>query len=62
MAVPDYQSLMLPLLTIANDRQEHSLSEVIDVLALQLGLTDDDRRELLPMSGAWKDKEQGKGY
>jgi restriction endonuclease Mrr len=27
MAVPDYQSLMLPLLKLAADRNEHTLSE-----------------------------------
>jgi len=48
MAVPDYQSLMLPLLRVAGDGQEHSLRDVIDGLALQFGLTDKDRRELLP--------------
>lgn len=48
MAVPDYQSLMLPLLKIASDRQVHGISEVFDTIALQLGLTDHDRKELLP--------------
>ncbi len=48
MAVPDYQSLMLPLLKIAIDGQEHGISEVFDTIALQLRLTDHDRKELLP--------------
>jgi restriction system protein len=48
MAVPDYQSLMLPLLKITADRQEHSLGEVIDILALQFELTDADKQEILP--------------
>lgn len=48
MAVPDFQSLMLPLLKIAGDGQEHSLSETIDVLALEFGLTEAERKELLP--------------
>ena len=48
MAVPDYQSLMLPLLKITNDGKEHGFSEVVDALALQFRLTDDDRKELLP--------------
>ena len=47
MAVPDFQSLMLPLLRIMGDRQEHSLGEIIDSLASQFSLTDDDRKELL---------------
>src|SRR6266567_8198552 len=48
MAVPDYQSLMLPLLKTAADKQEHRLSETTENLALQLHLTDQDRNELLP--------------
>ncbi len=38
---------MLPLLKLTDDRQVHNFSEVIDALALQLELTDDDRKELL---------------
>ncbi len=48
MSVPDYQSIMLPLLTIAGDGQEHSHREVIEALASQFSLTTDDRKELLP--------------
>lgn len=48
MAVPDYQSLMLPLLKLTSDRQEHSLSEAIEILSQQFGLSNDDRKELLP--------------
>jgi restriction system protein len=39
---------MLPLLQIANDRQEHSLSEAIETLAQYFELSDQDRNELLP--------------
>jgi restriction system protein len=48
MAVPDYQSLMYPLLKIAADRNEHTLSEAIETLAQQLKLSEQDRKELLP--------------
>ena len=48
MAVPDYQSLMLPLLKITSDGKEHSLNEAIEKLAQQLGLSDNDRKEMLP--------------
>lgn len=48
MAIPDYQSIMLPLLTFAGDKQEHSLREAIDTLANTLGLTEAERKELLP--------------
>ncbi len=48
MAVPDFQSLMLPLLRIAADGREHSLAEARDVLAGEFKLSDADREELLP--------------
>ncbi|MBV9230098.1 MAG: restriction endonuclease [Chloroflexi bacterium] len=48
MAVPDYQSLMLPLLKITSDRHEHNLSATIEALARQLNLSDQDKKELLP--------------
>jgi len=49
MAVPDYQSLMLPLLRFAGERKEEtSTSEAVEVLAKELGLTDEDLKEMLP--------------
>lgn len=48
MGIPDYQSIMLPLLTFAGDRQEHSLRETIEALADEFNLADEERRELLP--------------
>jgi restriction system protein len=48
MAVPDFQSLILPLLKIAADRNEHNLSVAIETLAQQMNLSDEDRKELLP--------------
>jgi restriction system protein len=48
MAIPDYQSIMLPLLKFAGDRQEHSLRGTIEALADEFDLTDEERRELLP--------------
>ncbi len=48
MAIPDYQTIMLPLLTFLSDKKEHTLRESIDALADQFGLTDEERRELLP--------------
>lgn len=47
MPIPDYQTLMLPLLTFAQDGAEHSNREAIDVVAVQFNLTDEERRELL---------------
>ena len=48
MGIPDYQSLMLPLLKLTSDQQEHSLHEAIDELAEQFHLTDTERAQLLP--------------
>lgn len=48
MTVPDYQSVMLPLLKALGDGEEHGLHEVIKTLADQFELTDEERRELLP--------------
>lgn len=38
MAIPDYQTLMLPLLQITADGKEHSLKEAIDILSKQFDL------------------------
>lgn len=48
MAIPDYQSIMLPLLRFASDGNEHSLRESIEGLAEKFRLTATERRELLP--------------
>jgi restriction system protein len=47
MAIPDYQTIMLPLLKLAGDKQEHSQWQAIDTLANQFNLTNEERRELL---------------
>ncbi len=46
--IPDYQNLMLPLLKISSDGQQHSLTEVIEILANELRLNNDEKKELLP--------------
>src|SRR5688572_16092143 len=48
MAVPDYQSLMLPLLEALADGQEHDVRELRDTVAQRLGMTESDREELQP--------------
>ena len=48
MAIPDYQSIMLPLLKFSSDNKEHSVHETVDVLANQFNLTNEERKELLP--------------
>jgi restriction system protein len=51
MTIPDYQTVMLPLLRLAADRQEHSVREAIERLADDFGLSEDERKELLPSGG-----------
>lgn len=49
MAVPDYQSVMLPLLRFAEEQKaEISTGDAVEALATRLGLTDDDLKEMLP--------------
>lgn len=48
MAVPDFQSLMLPILQIANDAIEHNSFETSEKLAQKFGLSESDRDEKLP--------------
>jgi restriction system protein len=48
MAIPDYQSLMLPLIKLASDKKEHSLQEATRAIAKELNLTEADLAELLP--------------
>ena len=49
MAIPDYQSMMLPLLRFAAQKgTETSTTEAVEVLAKELNLTEDDLKEMLP--------------
>lgn len=45
--VPDYQSLMLPILKMAADGKEHNTRETINTLADQFSLTDAERKQML---------------
>jgi restriction system protein len=48
MSIPDFQTIMLPLLELTGDGKEHKLSEAIEHLAIHFNLTDAERKELLP--------------
>lgn len=48
MAIPDFQSIMLPLLKITSDESEHDHSEVRDALAAQFDISDSEKKEMLP--------------
>ena len=46
MAIPDFQSLMLPLLQLVADKAEHTLAGSVNALADQFKLTADERAQL----------------
>jgi hypothetical protein len=46
--IPDFQSLMLPLLELLSDGKDHLMKDVTRGLADRFALTDDERRALLP--------------
>lgn len=48
MAIPDYQTCMLPLLKFYGDGQEHTNRDTIDALAKGFKLTEEERRMMLP--------------
>lgn len=52
MSIPDYQTLMLPLLTLAADGSERPFREAVESLAQHFELTDAERSELLPSGTA----------
>ncbi|MHC4738590.1 MAG: restriction endonuclease [Planctomycetota bacterium] len=48
MAIPDFETLMLPLLKLASDEKEHSTKEATEVLITEFGLTEQEQKQLLP--------------
>ena len=48
MPIPDYQTLMLPLLRLAGDGQEHRFRDAVEKLAVGIGITDEERSEMIP--------------
>lgn len=53
MSIPDFQSIMLPLLEFASDKKEHSLKEAVEKLAKKFNLTEEEKREMLPSKRAF---------
>ncbi len=48
MSIPDYQTLMLPVLKLASDQSEHKFSQAVEKLADAFSLSPEERNELLP--------------
>jgi len=52
MPIPDFQSLMRPLLEAHADGSEHRNRDLVAQLADHFGLSEEERREMLPSGGA----------
>lgn len=48
MSIPDFQTIMLPLLQALGDGQLHRMPDLTERLASHFTLTEDERRQLLP--------------
>ena len=48
MPIPDFQTIMSPLLAYTSDNNEHSLRDTVENLAVYFKLTPVERQELLP--------------
>ncbi len=53
MAIPDFQTIMLPLLKLTSDKQEHKVNDLVEVLSDQFKLNEEDRKERLPSGQAF---------
>lgn len=52
MSIPDFQSLMLPLLQLVSDGKEHAVRDATLALGKQFKLTDEEWSEMLPSGRA----------
>ncbi|WP_227742132.1 MULTISPECIES: restriction endonuclease [unclassified Janthinobacterium] len=52
MSIPDYQTVMLPLLRLAADGKEYRSRDAIECLTQDFALTDEERSEMLPSGTA----------
>jgi restriction system protein len=48
MSIPDYQSIMLPLLSLLSDLKEHPFRDIVETLSKTFQLTGEESKELLP--------------
>src|SRR5882672_2372784 len=48
MTIPDYQTVMLPLLRFLGDGRERSLGEAVETISVEFHLTPEERQQLLP--------------
>ncbi len=53
MPIPDFQSLLLPVLNAISDGSEHRMKDIFENLALTFKLSEDERKQLLPSERAF---------
>jgi len=53
MAIPDYETCMLPLMEIAEDGKEHLFKDSIETISNQFNLTTEEKQILLPSGSAF---------
>ncbi len=53
MPIPDYQSLMLPILRLVGDRQEHPLAQIRQRIAPEFNLSEEELAERLAKNRIW---------
>lgn len=53
MAIPDFQTLMLPVLIQVSDKSPKALKEIVEALSLEFKLTEEELNELLPSGSAF---------
>ncbi len=51
VAIPDFQTIMLPLLKIASDGQEHSIREAREALSAEFKLSEEEKRRSFQVDG-----------
>ena len=54
MSIPDFQTIMLPLLSLVSDGNEYRFRDVVEAMAKQFRLSEEERLELLPSGRAPK--------
>lgn len=48
MAIPDFQSIMLPLLKLAGNGEVHNFHDTVEKLAQEFGLSEEEKSSLIP--------------
>ena len=46
--IPDFQTIMLPLLEVFADKKEYKKPELVEIISNKFNLTEEERLELLP--------------